>query len=46
LVFDNYTAAAYPSDASPATSYSRGAPADDFLNDTSGADPFEELIEL
>jgi hypothetical protein len=24
LVFDNYTAAAKPSDASPATSYSRG----------------------
>jgi hypothetical protein len=46
LIFDNYTAAAKPSDASPAISYSRGAPAEDFLNDTSGADSFEEVIEL
>jgi hypothetical protein len=46
LVFDNYTAAANPSDASPTTSYSRGVPADDFAADSSCAVPSQELSEL
>ena len=46
LVFDNYTAAAKPSDASPATSYSRGVPTDDFAADSSCAVLSQELSEL
>jgi hypothetical protein len=46
LVFDNYTAAAGPSDTSPATSYSRRTPVGDFVDDSSCADPFQELAEL
>ena len=46
LVFDNYTAAAKPSYASPATSYSSGVPADDFAADSSCAVPSQELSEL
>ena len=45
-MFDNYTSAAKPSDASPATSYSRGVPADDFAADSSCAVPSQELSEL
>ena len=46
LVFDNYTAAAKPSDASPATSYSRGVPTGDFAADSSYAILSQELSEL
>ena len=46
MVFDNYTTAAKPSDASPATSYSRGVPADDFAVDSSCAIRSQELSEL
>jgi hypothetical protein len=46
LVFDNYTTAAGPSDTSPAASHSRRTPADDFVDDSLCANPFQELAEL
>jgi hypothetical protein len=46
LVFDNYFATAGPSDASPATSYSRRVPVDNFAADSSCANLSQELSEL
>jgi hypothetical protein len=46
FVFDNYTAASGPADTSPATSYSRRTPAGDFVDDSSCADPLQELPDL
>jgi hypothetical protein len=45
-VFDNYTVTSGPADTSPATSYSRRTPAGDFVDDSSYADPLQELTEL
>jgi hypothetical protein len=47
LVFDNYSKAAGPSSASPATSYSERTPAEVFVDDFSHANSMkEELAEL
>ena len=47
MIFDNYTEAAGPSNASPATSHSARAPAGVFLDDSSCADSIQqELTEL
>jgi hypothetical protein len=46
LVFDNYTAAAGPSDASPSTSHSRRIHVNDFVGDSSCAELSQELIQL
>jgi uncharacterized protein (UPF0147 family) len=47
LIFDSYTEAAGPSDASPAASRSTRTPADVFLDDSSCADSIQqELTEL
>jgi hypothetical protein len=47
LVFDNYTEAAGPSDASPAASRSTRTPADVFLDDSLCADSVhQELADL
>jgi hypothetical protein len=46
LFFDNYTTAAGPSDASPATSHSRRISVDDCVDNSSYVDPLQELNEL
>lgn len=46
MVFDNYTAIPRSSDALPAFSYSRKTSADDFVEDSSNADPVQDLNEL
>jgi hypothetical protein len=46
LVFDNYTAPPGSSDALPATSHSRKTSVDDFVEDSSSADPLRELNGL
>jgi hypothetical protein len=46
LVFDNYTAAPRSSDALPASSYLRKTFTDDFVEDSSNADPLRDLDEL
>ena len=46
LVFDNYTATLRSSDALPASSCLRKTSADDFVEDSSNADPVQDLNEL
>jgi hypothetical protein len=46
LVFDNYTAAPDPLDASPTASHSRKTPINDFVEDSSNVDLSQELNEL
>jgi hypothetical protein len=46
LVFDNYTAIPRSSDALPTSSYSRKTSADDFVEDSSNANPSPDLDEL
>jgi hypothetical protein len=46
LVFENYTAAVGPFDASPAISHSRKTFVDDVVDDSSHADLSQELNEL
>ncbi|KAK1617599.1 hypothetical protein QYE76_023116 [Lolium multiflorum] len=46
LVFDNYTATPRPSDALPASSYSKKASVDDFTEDSSNASLSQELNDL
>jgi hypothetical protein len=45
-VFDNYTAAPHPSDALPASSYSKKASVDEFTEDSSNANLSQELTDL
>jgi hypothetical protein len=46
LVFDNYTAVPRSSDALPASSYSKKNAMDEFVEDSSDANPVEDLNEL
>jgi hypothetical protein len=46
LVFDNYTVVPRPSDALPATSYSRKTPVDEFIESSSSVGQMEDLNEL
>jgi hypothetical protein len=46
FVFDNYTAASGHADTSPATSYLRRTHADNFVDNSSCADPLQELADL
>jgi hypothetical protein len=46
LVFDNYTETPRPSDALPASSYSKKTSVDDFTEDSSNASLSQELNDL